>query len=147
MAEAVHTLSGATVELFYTDSEGAIIEPAAYTQPCCADLKLTYRFDEITKRPTGAPFPITRHINEEHLIEMGGTWVLDGAAPLPANAGDFEMAKSRQMILRVGWEDQGGETHTRTYYGVTATAADLASKDVMEFGQSKKFRAQYFVAS
>lgn len=142
MAERVFTLANADIELFYIDSAGVVINPASYVQACAEGIRLIYRFEEIMRRPTGQPYPIARHINEEHLVEIDSLWMLDGS--------EYAMERNREMMLRITWTDPNDDTatatHIRTYRGVTDISADVNSDGVLEHKQSKRFRAKYYVA-
>lgn len=144
MPQQLFTLSSAEIGLFLINAGGSVVSPAVWSGVPAEGVKLGYRYEVIKTRPTGAPYPRARVINEEHEIEISKVWVI--------NQGDFQMDRDARFILKIEWTDPGNRSpysvsgsHSRTYYGVTTLQADLDSNGQHEFKQSQKFSAEYFV--
>jgi hypothetical protein len=115
-------------------------------------LTLIEQFEEVERRPTGAPYPERRHLSKIHKVTMDRVWVIkrEEGANLDAED-DYLIVPNRLMVLVVIWWDGPPASEitatwkARTYYGVTASEFSLRSTvDSVAFTTEQPLSAMFY---
>ena len=134
------TLLEATITLYPARADGSPILASPLWAGACAD-KLTVReqWIKMETRPSGAPFPRQHPLIPQYEIAIDRVWAL----PL-SQAGGF-VPTHRRYVLDVTWvEEETGDWHRQTFYGVTISERSLESRSVDEgFSDDQVFGAEY----
>ena len=105
-------------------------------------LSVRERWLVVQTRPTGAAYPVNHPLVPTYEISIDRVWAL----PL-SNLIGFQPGAGN-YVLQVVWTDEdSGNWHRRTFYGVTISARSFAPQSIeSEFVDGQEFAAQYFVA-
>jgi len=105
-------------------------------------LSVRERWLTVQTRPTGAAYPVNHPLVPTYEIAIDRVWAL----PL-SNLIGFQPG-AWNYVLQVVWTDEdSGNWHRRTFYGVTISARSFAPQSIeSEFVDGQEFAAQYFVA-
>jgi len=96
----------------------------------------------VQTRPTGAQYPVNHPLVPTYQISIDRVWAL----PL-SNLVGFQPGAGN-YVLQIVWTDEdSGNWHRRTFYGVTISSRSFAPQSIeTEFVDGQEFAAQYFVA-
>ena len=141
MSAILLNLLEARVTLYATQSDGSL-GAAIWSGQSAERLTVRERWIKVETRPTGARFPRQHPLVPQYDLSLDRVWAL----PLSDLVG-FHPAP-QIYILEILWtEEDGGQWHRRTFYGVTIDARNLASQTIeTEFVDGQEFQAQYFLA-
>lgn len=105
-------------------------------------LSVRERWLTVQTRPTGAAYPVNHPLVPTYEIAIDRVWAL----PL-SNLIGFQPGAGN-YVLQVVWTDEdSGNWHRRTFYGVTLSARSFTPQSIEgEFVDGQEFAAQYFVA-
>ncbi len=132
-------LNEAVISLYPAGPDGrALVNLPVWLGVCAGGLKLNYSFDPVLIAPTGSAYKDEYHVDETNMIEIERLW-----APRRSDASDFKPVRNQRYVMEIVWESVG-YFFSRTYYGVTARSADMASQGVHQSNVTQIFRAQYF---
>ena len=105
------------------------------------NLRVADRWIKVETKPTGAPYPIKHPLIPQFEISIARVWALyeenlNGVVP---DQGTY--------VLDIVWtEEQSGQWHRETFYGVTISDRDRASRNEEQgFTEELVFDAQYYV--
>ena len=140
----VLTLLEATVTLYPADVTGAPVLNAPIWTGAPAEkltVKERWRIKETT--PTGARYGRKHPLIPDYEISLGRVWLLQQANLNGWHAG------WQNYVLDVVWrEEQTGDWHRRTFYGVTISERGLDDRNIDGgFTDDQVFAAQYFTPS
>lgn len=132
--------------LFYVDINGNALGSAVWTPKATDTLRCSDNLVERLSRPTGARYATAHHIDEQHIIEIGGYMDLS-----------FVMQRNQQFVFWVAWQasDEGvplapyqqnaeAPWWARTYYGVTFISLENAGRGPDPFSMAQRLRAQFY---
>lgn len=140
MNTIVLTLLEAQVTLYQQTAAGGL-GAALYSGSVAENLKVAEQWLKVETRPTGARYPAQHLLVAQYTVSIERLWSL----PLAQLAGF--MASQQNYVLDIIWtEEETGQWHRRTFYGVTIANSALAAKDI-ESGHTdnQEFQAQYYV--
>ena len=131
----------ARVTLYATRPDGSLGAPIWSGQEA-ERLTVRERWIKVETRPSGARFPRQHPLVPQYDLSIDRVWSL----PL-INLLGFQPT-DQTYILEILWtEEDLGQWHRRTFYGVTLDARSLTSQTIeTEFVDGQEFQAQYFVA-
>lgn len=105
------------------------------------NLRVADRWIKVETRPTGAPYPIKHPLVPQFEISVERVWALSAenlAGVIPDQG---------TCVLDIAWtEEFSGQWHRETYYGVTISDRNRASRNEEQgFTEGLTFDAQYYV--
>ena len=137
----VLNLIEAQVTLYQAQADGTPGQ-AIWSGQVAEGLQVRERWLVVQTRPTGAPYPVNHPLVPTYEIAIDRVWAL----PLSSLIG-FQPGTGN-YVLQIVWTDEdSGNWHRRTFYGVTISARSFAPHSIeTEFVDGQEFAAQYFVA-
>ncbi|MGN6556226.1 MAG: hypothetical protein ACTHLW_21150 [Verrucomicrobiota bacterium] len=144
MNEICHTLLEAAITLYPADADGRpLVDFPIWSGAPAHQLTLTERWIKQQTRPTGARYPRNHPLVAQYEIAIGRVWAL----PLPNLLG-FQ-SDGERYVLDIVWTDEDeGQWHRKTFYGVTLSERTQASPETdREFSDNQTFDAEYFVSA
>lgn len=130
----------ARVTLYATQPDGTL-GPSLWSGAPVERMTVHERWLSVETRPTGAKYPRQHPLVAQYELSLDRVWAL----PLNQLAGWHPQAQD--YVLDVVWiEEDAGDWHRRTFYGVTVDERAFEAAD-MEHGfvDRQSFRAQYFL--
>jgi len=149
----------AVLTLYPAAADGRAITGAAVWWGAVANgLRLGFELEAVTLMGSGERYGTSRHVDEQHVIEVDRTWIVR------TSAGDFRPGRNQQYVLEIVWTAMGkrapgqpagnpagvggfpvgGQWYRRTYYGVTGRTANWDSRGVLELAARQSWRAQRY---
>ena len=137
----VLNLIEAQVTLYAAQADGTPGQ-AIWNGQVAEKLSVRERWLVVQTRPTGAAYPVNHPLVPTYEISIDRVWAL----PL-SNLIGFQPGAGN-YVLQVVWTDEdSGNWHRRTFYGVKISARSFAPQSIeSEFVDGQEFAAQYFVA-
>jgi len=137
----VLNLIEAQITLYAAQADGTPGD-AIWSGQVAEKLSVRERWLTVQTRPTGAAYPVNHPLVPTYEIAIDRVWAL----PL-SNLIGFQPGAGN-YVLQVVWTDEdSGNWHRRTFYGVTISARSFAPQSIeSEFVDGQEFAAQYFVA-
>ena len=139
--QIVLSLLEARVTLYPATTGGApVLTAPIWTGAPAEKLSVRERWRIKETTPTGARYPRRHPLIPDYEIALGRVWLL------PADLTGWS-AGWQNYVLDVTWtEEETGQWHRRTFYGVTIGERGLDSRDIESgFTDDQSFAAQYFV--
>jgi len=137
----VLNLIEAQVTLYAAQADGTPGD-AIWSGQVAERLSVRERWLTVQTRPTGAAYPVNHPLAPTYEIAIDRVWALplNNLIGFQPGAGNY--------VLQVVWTDEdSGNWHRRTFYGVTISARSFAPQSIEgEFVDGQEFAAQYFVA-
>ncbi len=140
----VLNLLEATVTLYPADTTGApVLSLPIWTGAPTEKLTVRERWRIKETTPTAAKYPRRHPLIPEYDLNLGRVWLLKTADLSGWTAGH------QNYVLDVVWtEEESGQWHRRTFYGVTIAEHGLDTRDIDNgFTDDQVFAAQYYVSA
>lgn len=163
------TVPEAIVSVYPTDANGeAITASPVWLGASVKGLHITERLVEVVDHPSGAPYGVAHHIDEEHSISMERLWIAETPLVSPpedlaialaatdigqpfgvTNGTDYRLRRNMRYIVPIIWQDESDPTSFiyRVYYGVTDQSHNLSASGADgEKTSVITWRAEYYLA-
>lgn len=135
-------LREAVISLYPAGADGTSLTGLAVWSGALANqLQLREALEEMKIAGSGDTYATAKHIDEEHLIEIGRTWILRKQF-----LQDFRPARNQQYVMEIVWSTDG-VWYKRTYFGVTGRVVTTESRGTNQFLVGQTFRAQSLAES
>ena len=131
-------LHEAMLSLYATGADGLPSGGAIWAGGQANGLRFSHALDEIVVRKSGAAYGKAYHIDEENLLTIERTWLLQKSVLV-----DFMPARNQQYILQIIWQADGC-IFQRTFFGVTGRNVEQNSRGTNQFLLNQTWRAQSF---
>ena len=127
----------------YAPAPGGALGPALWSGQQAERLTVAERWLTVETRPTGGRYPAQHPLVPQYDISIERVWAL----PV-ANLAGF-MPGASTYVLDVLWtEEETGQWHRRTFYGVTINSRSFAPQSIeSEFVDGQSFQSQYFTVA
>jgi hypothetical protein len=134
------TLLEATVTLYPANvDDSPIVSAPIFTGAQAENLQVVDQWIKLETRPSGAKYPKRHPLIPQYEISLGRVWAFQWA-----DKAGFQPANQR-YVLDVTWTDEdAGDWHRETYYGVTISRRSRHSRNIDEgFQDDQVFEAEY----
>ncbi len=142
MNDIALNLLEARITLYPADATGApVLGSPIWSGAAAENLGIKGRWITTETRPSGIRYPRRHPFVPQFEILINRVWVL-----LTSNLSGFQADHQRYVLDIVWTEEETGDWHRRTFYGVTIQQQDLDAHDIESgFLDGQVFNAEYFV--